>query len=1120
MADMAVAGWTMLQITVSIVTILVTSFILFAFWSLTYWRRKGIPYLTPKLPFGNANDAFLGRKPFGNVIHEIYRKLSDKPYAGIYMALQPSLLVMDPKLIKDILIRTSTINFQHHIANAHPTNDPYIFNAIFFARGARWRTIRTGLSPAFSSGKMKMMYPHVVVKAKKLASVLEEIGQGSDPKIDAKFHAARYTTDVIASCAFGIEANALEDPGNKFFNMTLKIFKGTFRHALDTMIILQFSSLVRIAGSVFITKDVGDFFSHIVWSVIKEREEKKIHRGDYVDMLIQLKNKGKVYETRDDKKTAVAQEEGKMKIFQHFGGDSLVAHALAFITAGYETSSTALSFALLELARNPDCQEKLINEIDETLKKNNREIDYDALRSMAYLDKVVNETLRKYPALAVLDRYCTEEYRNPEYNLVIPKGMSVLVPVIGIHYDSKYYHDPYRFDPERFGEDTKDNRPSCTYIPFGEGPRICIGMRFAHMMIKAGLVNILSKVRFSVPDKLKEMKELPLDIKSFVVSPDRGLLLTVHKRETSTVLYKIKPEGCSARGLKTPYQIPCFTIMNFYTLQPHNGCDFIKSYHTWNLCMADMAVAGWTMLQITVSIVTILVTSFILFAFWSLTYWRRKGIPYLSPKLPFGNANDAFLGRKPFGNVIHEIYRKLSDKPYAGIYMALQPSLLVMDPNLIKDILIRTAITNFQHHIANPHPTKDPYLSKAIFFARGARWKTIRTGLSPAFSSGKMKMMYPHVVAKAQKLASVLEDIAQGSDPKIDAKFHAARYTIDVIASCAFGIEANALEDPGNKFFNMALKLFERTFRHTMDTMIILQFSSLVRIAGSVFVAKDVADFFRHLVWSVVKEREDKKIQRGDYIDMLIQLKNNGKVYETSDDKKTAVAQDEDKKKIFQHFGGESLVAHVFAFLTAGFETSSTALSFALLELARNPDCQEKLITEIDEALKKNNGEIDYDTLRRMVYLDKVVNETLRKYPPLAVLDRYCTEEYRNPEYNLVIPKGMSVLVPVLGIHYDSKYYHDPYRFDPERFDEETKDNRPSCTFMPFGEGPRICIGMRFGQMMMKAGLVNILSKMRFSVPDKLKEMKELPLDIKSFVVSPDKGLLLTVHKRETSTVV
>ncbi|XP_046383450.1 cytochrome P450 6k1-like [Ischnura elegans] len=531
-----------------------------------------------------------------------------------------------------------------------------------------------------------------------------------------------------------------------------------------------------------------------------------------------------------------------------------------------------------------------------------------------------------------------------------------------------------------------------------------------------------------------------------------------------------------------------------------------------------MVVSGWGLLQVSVAGLTILVTSFILYAFWRLSYWRRKGIPHIPPKFPFGNATDVFMGKRPYGNVMHDIYREFSDKPFAGIYMALQPSILIIDPKLIKDIMIRNALTNFQHHIGNPHPEKDPYVAKNIFMARGSRWKTLRAGFSPAFSSGKLKVMYPLVVDKAKKLASVIEKIANGTDPKVDARFHAARYTTDVIASCAFGIETNSLEDPGNKFFNMGLKLFDRNFRHALDTMIVFQFSSLVKFTGSVFVKKDVADFFHHLVWGVVKEREEKNIQRGDYMDMLIQLKNNGKVYDIGEDKKQVKADtDGDKAKIAEHYGGESFVAHALSFYIAGFETSSTALNWALLELARNLDCQEKLINEIDETRKKHNGEIDYDTLRSMPYLDMVVNETLRKYPTLSALDRCCTEEYRNPEYNLVIPKGMHVLVPVLGIHYDPKYYKDPYKFDPERFSGDSKDDRPSCTYMPFGEGPRLCIGMRFAEMQIKSSLVSMLSKVRFSVPDKLKEMKELPYDMKSFIIAPAEGLLLTVHKRETS---
>ena len=93
-------------------------------------------------------------------------------------------------------------------------------------------------------------------------------------------------------------------------------------------------------------------------------------------------------------------------------------------------------------------------------------------------------------------------------------------------------------------------------------------------------------------------------------------------------------------------------------------------------------------------------------------------------------------------------------------------------------------------------------------------------------------------------------------------------------------------------------------------------------------------------------------------------------------------------------------------------------------------------------------------------YLDKVVNETLRKYPTIGFLPRICTETYKVPDTDLVLEKGTRVIIPVYGIHHDPDYYPDPEIFDPERFNDENKAKRPNYTFLPFGEGPRICIGM------------------------------------------------------------
>lgn len=83
----------------------------------------------------------------------------------------------------------------------------------------------------------------------------------------------------------------------------------------------------------------------------------------------------------------------------------------------------------------------------------------------------------------------------------------------------------------------------------------------------------------------------------------------------------------------------------------------------------------------------------------------------------------------------------------------------------------------------------------------------------------------------------------------------------------------------------------------------------------------------------------------------------------------------------------------------------------------------------------------------------------MRKYPPLGTTDRLCVKSYTIPDSDVTIDAGTNVTIPILGIHYDERYYPDPDKFDPERFNENNKKSRPGYTYLPFGEGPRMCIG-------------------------------------------------------------
>ena len=137
----------------------------------------------------------------------------------------------------------------------------------------------------------------------------------------------------------------------------------------------------------------------------------------------------------------------------------VVATAIVFLVAGYDTTGATLAFALYQLAKNPEVQERLRDEIQEVtngdLEKN---LSYDDLQTMTYLDQVINETLRLHNPIGSLNRITTKDYMMPETDLIIPKGVGVWINVMAIHFDENHYANPHDFDPDHFSKDAKAER--------------------------------------------------------------------------------------------------------------------------------------------------------------------------------------------------------------------------------------------------------------------------------------------------------------------------------------------------------------------------------------------------------------------------------------------------------------------------------------------------------------------------------------------------------------------------------------------------------------------------------------------------------------------------------------
>ena len=153
------------------------------------------------------------------------------------------------------------------------------------------------------------------------------------------------------------------------------------------------------------------------------------------------------------------------------------------------------------------------------------------------------------------------------------------------------------------------------------------------------------------------------------------------------------------------------------------------------------------------------------------------------------------------------------------------------------------------------------------------------------------------------------------------------------------------------------------------------------------------------------------------------------------------------------------IVSQSMLFILAGFDTTQSLLLFAVYELAVCSHVQDKLAKEVRKTKEKFGGTLTYESIQELEYLDKVISETLRKYPPGPRIERKTTVDYKIPDSELIIPKDTLVAIPVYAIHHDERYYPSPEIFDPERFSSEEKNKRHPLTYQAFGHGPRNCIG-------------------------------------------------------------
>nr|XP_024216480.1 probable cytochrome P450 6d5 isoform X1 [Halyomorpha halys] len=483
-----------------------------------YWEKRGVKCL-PAFPFfGNSLPMILNKKNVGEIMEDIYNSYPDEPAIGYYDFVTPRLLIRDNELVQKVLVKDFG-HFVDHGVEVDETKNP-LDDQLFMMSGNKWRAFRTKMAPLFTSGKLKSMYD---VMNEVGDGLLEYLDKNKANDIDIREAMGLFSMDIIGSAAFGINPGVLKNPESEFRAKGKEINDPNWRNLVRLWLIFSFPKVAKFFGFSFQRRSVTNYFCNIIRNAIDYRKKNDIQRNDFIQMMMQLKEKGNIELKTLDSTDDYLKNELNDTIADKFEitDDILMAQAHSFLIAGFEATALLLVYAMLEICQKPEIQDDLRKEVMEQVKLNGG-LTYDALRNMKHLEQTVKETQRIYPLIPFLLRVCTKPYTLPN-GYTIKKGESVYIPVAAIHQDPTFYPDPKSFKPERFAEQPKPG----TFLPFGEGPRMCIAMRYAMLVVKYGLALFLLNYRA----KLSPSTKLPVKFmnRAFGNIPSEKILFNIEK---------------------------------------------------------------------------------------------------------------------------------------------------------------------------------------------------------------------------------------------------------------------------------------------------------------------------------------------------------------------------------------------------------------------------------------------------------------------------------------------------------------------------------------------------------------------------------------------------------------
>ncbi|MFC6823797.1 cytochrome P450 [Halopelagius fulvigenes] len=388
-----------------------------------------------------------------------------------------------------------------------------------------------------------------------------------------------------------------------------------------------------------------------------------------------------------------------------------------------------------------------------------------------------------------------------------------------------------------------------------------------------------------------------------------------------------------------------------------------------------------------------------------------------------------------------EFYDKLSEYgSVVGYRLPWMEFCTVLHPELIERVLM----VDYERYAKwGLEDFGGEFAPEGLLLTDGEQWRRQRTTIQNAFTVERIQSYGDTMAQGATEMINGWDD---GEEIALNQAF--SKLTLDVLTRSLFDLQLSEGSDIVTEF---AETLNDRGSIDGISTFLPMWVPTPKNRKY-----KRVLSEFRSFVDGLIDERRGRADEYDDLLSLLL------------------AAEDDDGNTMSETEIRDQMVT----FLFAGHETTSLALTYTFLELAKEPSVRERLDTEHDSVL--GGGAPGLGDLNNLSYTEQVIQESLRLYPPAFIMFRKVTEDTELGGYR--IPKGTRLTLPQFYIHTDERWYDAPERFDPSRWTEEFEDSLPDYAYFPFGGGPRHCIGMRFAMLELKTILPIVAQSTEFEL--------------------------------------